>query len=165
MEISIRPAEQKDLAAIVEIYNQAIETKISTAETILVTADEKQQWFDEHTDAKFPLIVAAYGNEITGWISLSPYRKGRQALQATAEISYYLHRNYFKKGIGSLLMQAMINKAISLGYKNLIAIIIDANEPSINLLKKFGFQQWGLMPGIVDMGNKKYNHGYYGRKL
>ncbi|MGE5106730.1 MAG: N-acetyltransferase family protein [Sphingobacteriales bacterium] len=165
MEINIRRAEQKDLAVIVAIYNQAIATKISTAETIPVSVKEKQEWFDEHTDEKYPLLVAEYNHNVIGWISISAYRKGRQGLQHTAEVSYYIHNNYLQKGIGSLLMETIILKAKELGYKNLIAIIIDANTASIKLLKKFRFEQWGLMPGIIEIENKVYDHGYYGRKI
>ena len=165
IDIIIRQATQNNLAAIVEIYNQAIATEISTAETMAVTVDDKQLWFDEHADEKFPLLAAEINNEVIGWISPGAYRKGRQALQHTAEISYYIHQNYLQKGIGSLLMVAMIEKAKLLGYKNLIAIIIDANTASISLLKKFEFELWGLMPGIVEIGREIYNHSYYGRKI
>lgn len=165
MEVKTRLAVQSDLPAIVEIYNQAIETKISTAETIPVSAKEKQVWFDEHNDDKYPLLVAEYNEKVIGWISLSPYRKGRQALEHTGEISYYVHSNFLKKSIGGLLMLSMIEKSTELGYKNLIAILIDANKASINLLKKFGFEQWGLMRGIVEMENKTYSHLYYGKKI
>lgn len=165
MEVIVRQAKQKDLPAIVEIYNQAIATKISTAETLPVTDEDKQLWFDEHADEKFPLLIAEYNKEVTGWISLSAYRKGRQALKHTGEISYYIHQNHLQKGVGSILMDAMIEKAKKMGYKNLIAIIIDANTASVALLKKFYFQQWGLMPGIVETDDKIYNHSYYGRKI
>ena len=165
MDIIIRQAEQKDLASIVTIYNQAIATKISTAETIPVTAENKQSWFDEHQNEKFPLLVAEYNKEVIGWISLSAYRKGRQALQHIGEVSYYIHHNHLQKGLGSKLMNAMIEKAKELGYKNLIAIIIDANTASVGLLNKFGFEKWGLIPGIIEMEGIVHDHGYYGRKI
>lgn len=165
MNIIILPAKQNDLAAIVAVYNQAIATKIATADTVPVTAENKQLWFDEHSDEKYPLLVAEYNEDVVGWISLSAYRKGRQALQHTAEVSYYIHQNYLQQSIGSKLMEAIMIKAKDLGYKNLIAIIIDANTASVALLKKFGFQQWGLMPGIIEMESKTYNHSYYGRKI
>ncbi|HET9057446.1 MAG TPA: GNAT family N-acetyltransferase [Chitinophagaceae bacterium] len=160
-----RLAEQKDLPAIVEIYNQAIKTKISTAETILVSVSDKQYWFEEHANKKCPLLVAEKNKEIVGWISLSPYRKGRQALEQTAEISYYVHNRYHRKGTGSLLMQTMIDRAKQLGYENLIAIIMSPNTASAGLLKKFRFEKWGLMPGVIKMDDKIYDHLYYGLKL
>ena len=165
MEIQVREANPTDWPAVIAIYNQAIKTGISTAETILVSIADKKQWLEEHLSDRSPLLVAVNGEEVIGWVSLSDYRKGRQALQHTAEISYYVHGDHLQKGIGTLLVKTMLDKAKLLSYKNLVAILIHVNIGSIKLLQKFGFEQWGSMPGIVEMGDKLYDHVYYGRKL
>ena len=109
--MNIRPATQNDLEQIVEIFNQAIENGNSNAYTEKVKTSEKQQWFESHTHQYFILVVEENEN-IIGWTSISPYRKDRQALAATAEISYYIHTDYQRKGIGKLLVNEAINLAI-----------------------------------------------------
>lgn len=163
--IMIRPATKNDWPFIIEIYNEGIVNRLSTAETKPVTVEDKMEWLKEHEEELFPLLMAEADGVIAGWICLSAYRKGRQALQNTAEISYYIRKHYWKKGIATQLMQAMISKAKELGFKNLIAILIDANNASTALLKKFGFEQWGLMPDIIEIDDKAYGHAYYGKKL
>ncbi|RTL59178.1 MAG: N-acetyltransferase family protein [Sphingobacteriales bacterium] len=163
--IIIRPATKNDWPFIIDIYNEGIANKISTAETKPVTIEGKLEWLKEHEEDRFPILIAQENDVVTGWICLSAYRKGRKALQNTAEISYYIRKHYWEKEIATQLMEAMMSKAKELGFKNLIAILIDANNASIALLKKFGFEQWGLMPGIIEIDDKTYGHSYYGKKL
>ena len=102
---------------------------------------------------------------VAGWLSFSPYRPGRKALQSTAEISYYVHSAYHRLGVGTRLMEYAITQAPVLKFKNLIAILLEPNIASIALLEKFGFRLWGDMPGIAEIDGGEYNHQYYGLKI
>ncbi|MBI1783399.1 MAG: N-acetyltransferase [Sphingobacteriales bacterium] len=163
--IMIRPATKNDWPFIIEIYNEGIANRLSTAETKVVTVEDKLDWLKEHEEERFPILIAEENGIVAGWICLSAYRKGRQALQNTAEISYYIRKHYWKKAIATQLMEVMMSKAKELGFKNLMAILIDANNASTALLKKFGFEQWGLMPDIIEIDDKTYGHSYYGKKI
>jgi phosphinothricin acetyltransferase len=59
-------------------------------------------------------------------------------------------------------MRHALGQAPKLGFKALIAILMEPNAASIALLKKFGFQLWGNMPGILEVDGKSYDHQYYG---
>ena len=98
-------------------------------------------------------------------LSFSPYRKSRKALQSTAEISYYVHNKHHSKGIGTGLMKYALMKAGELGFKTLIAILLEPNTASIKLLKKFGFELWGDVPNVAEIDGGEYNHQYYGLRL
>ncbi len=158
----IRIMQQTDLNSINEIYNQAIAAKFSTAHTIPLSGEERLAWFREHDPAEYPVFVHEENGVIAGWISFGPYRKGRMALQRTAEISYYVHSDFFRRGIGTGLMKYAIIMASKLKYKTLIAILMEPNTASITLLNKFGFGLWGDMPGILEIEGETYNHQYYG---
>ena len=161
----IRLAEYMDLFAINEIYNQAIDNRISTADLSHITIEDRIKWFDGHNSELFPILVAEIGGEVVGWISLSPYRKGREGLKANVEVSYYIHNDYQKQGIASKLMAEMICYSRKLNYRNLFAILIDANIGSIKLLEKFSFQKWAFLPEFVEIDGNIYNHVYYGLKI
>ena len=163
--MTVRQALYDDLEAINLIYNQAVDTRCSTAETVHVDIDARIRWFVEHDPLKYPVLVAELGGRVVGWTSLSPYRKGRQGLSSTVEISYYVHADYRRRGVGSAMMRAVLGKAKEFGYRNVIAILFDTNEASIRLLEKNGFERWGLMPGIIDVDGKTYGHLYCGRRL
>jgi len=156
--------EIRDLEAVNEIYNQAVGLKFSTAHTHPLSLDERLEWFGEHDD-RYPVFVWEENGTVAGWISFSPYRKGRQALQSTAEISYYVHTRFHRMGIGSRLLEYAIAKAPGLKFRNLIAILLEPNAASIALLRKFGFELWGDMPAIAEINGGKFNHQYYGLRI
>ncbi|MBN1647005.1 MAG: N-acetyltransferase [Spirochaetales bacterium] len=164
-EIRTRIAETNDLPQIVEIYNQAIATKKATGDIRQYSTEERAGWFNEHGPQKYPITVACNEDRVLGFISLSPYRKGRGALEKTAEVSYYVHNDFQRQGIGSLLLGATIRDAVSLGYRTIIAILFSINEGSRKLLEKHGFRKWGELPDVVRIDGNVYSHLYYGVNL
>lgn len=163
--MSIRLAKHDDLETLVEIYNQAIKTGRCTADTETFTVKERRSWFEEHQSPDYPLYVYEVDGKVVGYLYLSGYRPGRKAMRFTAEVSYYLHNDYQRQGIGSNLMEFAIEKSRELNYKTLIAILLEWNIPSIKLLKKYGFNEWGCLPNIADFDGAACSHLYYGLKL
>jgi L-amino acid N-acyltransferase YncA len=160
--MKIRIAQQADLVQIVEIYNQAVALKSATADLDPLKPDDRVQWLEEHVPEKYPVYVAEVGDETVGWCSLSPYRRGRMALRYTAEISYYIHEDYRRKGIGSALVKHAIAQCEKLGIKTLFALLLDVNVASVKLLEKFGFAKWGHMPNVADFDGQECGHLIYG---
>lgn len=161
----IRIAELNDLEAIITIYNYAILSKFETADTLQINWKRRIGWFRSHKPGTYPIFVYEINGKVVGWISLSPYRKGRKALRYTIEISYYVHPKFKQQGIGSKLIEHTISKSRELNYKTLIAIILDRNEKSINLLIKYGFLKWGHLPNIADFENAECEQVYYGLRI
>ena len=161
----IRDLTINDLAAVNEIYNQAIDAKFSTAHTIHSTMEERMAWFREHDQVNYPVFVWEENGVVAGWLSFSPYRKGRQALRSAAEISYYVHHAYHRRGIGRALLDYAIKKAPELNFKTLVAILLEPNTASVALLIKAGFEKWGDMPSVAEINGGEYNHQYYGLRI
>jgi phosphinothricin acetyltransferase len=122
-------------------------------------------WFEHHNPEKFPLLVAKDDNALLGYLTLSPYREGRKAVQRTAEISYYIHYQHHRKGVASGLMRHALDLCPSLEIKHLIAILVGGNQGSIGLLETYGFERWGCFPEIVELGDDRMDHLYYGLSL
>ena len=161
----IRIAADGDVAAITEIYNQAIELGNATAHTSAVSEAERRAWLADHSPAKHPVFVAETEEAVAGYVYLSPYRPGREALEHTKEISYFVHEDFRGQGIGSALIEHAIDQCPALGVRHLFAILLDNNPASIALLKKFGFEQWGHMPRVADFDGEEVGHYYYGLRL
>ncbi len=161
----IRIAGIEDLECIVEIYNQAIDAQFQTAYTDRVSVVERVEWFHRHPENKFPLFVYVTDGRVTGWISASPYRQGRAAFRYCVEISYFVHTSYLKKGIGSQLLEHMLNACRELKYKTALALILDKNIASAKLLEKYGFEKWAFLPDIADFDGVVCSHVYYGKPL
>lgn len=164
MDIKIERAGIEHLSRIVEIYNQAIVDGFSTADMETYQPEEKLQWFNSHDDAH-PLFVLKSDELVIGWISLGPYRPGRKALQSVREVSGYLDSQFRGMGLGTKLMQFVIDLSPSLGVDCLLGILLSRNYKSIALVEKTGFEKWGTLPGIADFNGERCDHLYYGRKV
>ncbi len=163
--MNIRTAERKDLEALVEIYNQAIAAGQKTADLAPFTAVDRIEWFDEHSPEKYPILVAEQKSKISGYLTISAYRSGRNALRHTAEVSFFIHFDYHRQGIASTLLHHAIEMCPTLKIKTLFAILLDGNQGSIHLLKKFGFEKWGHMPCVAEFDGVEVGHVYYGLRL
>lgn len=165
LKLKIRFAKYTDLKNIVDIYNQAIQAGNATADINEVNYNERENWFLEHSSDKYPIYVIELNNNIIGWGSISPYRKGREGLKETAEISYYLDYNFHGQGYGRKLIEFMIADCKRLGIKNLIALLLEINQVSIVILEKIGFTKWGFMPDVVNLEGVRCGHLIYGKKV
>lgn len=161
----IQLAKWDDLPVINEIYNQAVRQKFCTAHLLPVDMEYRRQWFSMHDPEHYPVYVARSGTKVTGWVSLAPYRSGRQALAHVGEVSFYVGQEYRGRGIGSQLLDHAIKAAPGCGLTILVAILLERNPASIGLLEKSGFSKWGTMPGIAEIGKETADHLYYGLKL
>ncbi len=161
----IRPARTDDLPAIVAIYNQAIETKRSTADMEPVRIEDREAWFREHTPGMHPIFVADVDGETAGWCSLSAYRPGRAALRHTAEISYYVDEAHTRRGIATALVRHAVAACPELRIRNLFAIVLEHNAPSIRILEKAGFRQWGFLPRVADFDGEECGQYYFGMRI
>lgn len=163
--MKIRLANREDLPVINEIYNQAVQQRFCTAHLSPVSLEQQEAWFAGHDPNRYPVFVTGPENCVSGWVSLSPYRSDRQALAHVGEVSYYVDEKERSRGVGTMLLEHAISVAPGFGMSVLIAILLDKNLASIALLKKFGFSQWGAMPGIARIENETADHLYYGLKL
>ena len=96
--MDIRLAYREDLPVINEIYNQAVSQRFCTAHLSPVSLKKCEAWFATHDPDRFPVFVAVSGEQVSGWVSLGPYRSDRQALAHVAEVSYYVDEK--EKSIG-----------------------------------------------------------------
>jgi len=163
--MNIRIAQQTDLEAIVDIYNQAIAAGEKTADLEPCSVEDKREWFSNHGAEKYPIWVAEDDNTILGYLTLSPHRAGRTALRYTAEVSYYIHFEHHRRCVASQLLIHAINNCPALQIKTLFAILLDTNAASIKLLEKFGFEKWGHLPRVAEMNGQELGQFYYGRRV
>ncbi len=161
----IRLANLADLDAINTIFNQAVEAKHQTAALTPITDKQRLKWFQEHETDRYPIFILEVDNKVIGWYSLSPYRKGREAFDHLAEVTYYLHKDFQRKGYGTKLLNHAINTAPKYSFTMLIAILYGHNTASVRLLEKFNFERWGDFPKIALVDGKYYDHTFYGLKL
>lgn len=161
----IRFALPGDLKAINTIYRQAVRAGLQTAHTEAPSLKERRRWFDNHSRQRHPVFVYERKGMVTGWLSVSPYRAGRQALDEVVEISYYVHSDHQGQGVGTRLIERAIDFCGDTGYRIMVAILIEGNEASLALLNKFDFREGGRIPEAVHYRETFRDHLYYYKRL
>jgi L-amino acid N-acyltransferase YncA len=138
---TIRPATESDLVAINDIYNHYVLHSTCTYQEEPELIEDRRRWFSQH-GGKHPVIVAVADERVVGWGSLSVFH-ARSAYRHTVENSIYLHHQYLRQGIGSLVLQKLIRRARDLGHHVIIAGMDGEQAGSIALHAKFGFEKVG----------------------
>ncbi len=141
----IRPATEADLEAINDIYNDEVLHRVASWDYEVWSIDRRRQWLADHQqDATTPVFVADVAGEVAGMSYLSWYRP-RPGYTFTRENTVYIDARFQRRGIGTLLLGALIEAAEASDLRTLIAVIEGSNEASIALHGRFGFEQAGLL--------------------
>lgn len=143
--VTTRPAAPDDAEAIARIYNQGIRARIATFETEERTADERRAWLLAHDD-RHPVLVAVVqengGERVVGWAATDAYRT-RACYAGVAEFSIYVDKDYRGRGVGRVLLPALIDAAGQAGLWKLLSRIFPENTASRSLCARTGFREVG----------------------
>lgn len=148
--IRIRPAEKKDLPALLEIYNDVIVNTTAVYHFEPFSMERYTGWFEDRLHQGFPVLVALEGELVAGYATFGNFRPW-PGFSNTVENSLYVAREHRGKGIGKLLMPPLIDSAKLLGLHTMIAGIDASNEVSIKLHEKFGFK---IVANLKEVGFK-----------
>ena len=140
----IRYAEEKDLPAILEIYNDAILTTTALWIDEPFTLENRLAWFAEKSVAGYPILVDEADGSVTGFATYGSFRP-YPGYKYTIEHSVYVGRSHRGRGIGNRLLTELIRHAEAAGFKMMIGAIDAANEGSIALHRKLGFTHAGTV--------------------
>jgi L-amino acid N-acyltransferase YncA len=138
--ITIRPALEADLPAILEIYNHVILNTTAVYQYVPQTLEMRKVWYDAKVKDGYPLFVAEEEGRVVGLSTYGPFRAWA-AYKYTVENSVYVAEGHRGKGIARLLMEPLIEAARRQGYHAIIASIDATNDASIRLHRSFGFEE------------------------
>jgi phosphinothricin acetyltransferase len=129
---------KKDWPDVRRIYQAGIETGNATFE---LTVPDWPEWDASHL-AK-PRITAKIDNNIVGWAALSPV-SDRCAYEGVAEVSVYVDPIYNGRGVGTILLERLVELSEIDGFWTLQAGIFPENKASIHIHEKCGFRTVGI---------------------
>jgi len=119
------------------IYESGIKTGIATFETVTPTWEN---WDKGHLP--FSRFVAKQQNQIIGWTALSPVST-RFIYRGVAEVSIYVAEGFKGQGIGTILLQQLIESSETNNIWTLQAGIFTENVASVKLHESLGFRMIG----------------------
>lgn len=154
MDFMITPMEREDWPDVCDIYRQGIATGNATFETEL---PDWQKWNDTHRPdcrlvAREQKMADRSDGRLLGWAALRPV-SSRRVYAGVAEVSVYVAETARGRGIGGLLLQALVEESERRGIWTLQAGIFPENVPSIKVHLAVGFREIGLRSRIGKMGD------------
>jgi phosphinothricin acetyltransferase len=123
-----------DWPAVRDIYETGIATGHATFET---TAPTWEQWNRTHL-ADHRLVATVEGH-VAGWAALSPV-SDRCVYGGVAENSIYIHPDHRRRGVGYMLLSALIASSESAGIWTVQTGIFPENVASVALHERVGFR-------------------------
>jgi L-amino acid N-acyltransferase YncA len=137
----IRAARDADNAQIAAIWNLEAIGTAATTDTEPRSPDAQRAWLAAHT-AAYPALVAVVGDEVVAFGGLAPYRPKRSYAR-TVEDSVYVKEGWRGKGLGGLILEALVERARCCGHHSMIARVTADNEASLRLHERHGFARVG----------------------
>ncbi len=140
--ITLRAATADDADAICTIFNQGIADRVATLETALRTPAERRQWLADR-GPRHPVIVASADGAVVGWGSLNGFNP-RTAYDHVVDFSIYVERSWRGRGIGSQLLDRLIDRANELHYHKMVLAALAHNAAGVALYTRAGFSPVGI---------------------
>jgi len=146
--VLLRAAVAGDLPALREIYGWHVCNGAASFEEQVPSPEEFERRWRSIEDIGLPYLVACREGAPIGYAYAGPYRP-RSAYRFSVEDSIYLDPAATGRGIGRLLLAAVIDAATRAGKRQMLAVIGDSgNAASIALHRRLGFTTVGTFQAV-----------------
>jgi L-amino acid N-acyltransferase YncA len=141
----------EDWPSVARIYREGMATGNATFEH---TVPSWEQWRSARIDD--PCLVArGESGEVLGWAALSPV-SARAVYRGMGEVGVYIDQGHARRGIGRMLLSALIESSELAGFWTLQAGIFPENEGSIALHASCGFRLVGKRERVGQMRDGRW---------
>jgi L-amino acid N-acyltransferase YncA len=150
---TVRPATCGDLDSIAGIFAHYVTSSVATFEEVPPTPAQWGQRLAALGKDHLPFLIAEVEGTVAGYAYASPWRP-KPAYRHTVEDSVYLAPASRGKGLGRLLLDALLTACATAGVRQVIAVIADSGDPASAVLHRAcGFTEAGRLSGVG------YKHG------
>ncbi|WP_165246841.1 GNAT family N-acetyltransferase [Paludisphaera soli] len=146
--IVVRDALGSDMEAVRAVYAHHVLNGRATLEEVPPTTEEMAVRREAVLALGLPYLVAERDGRIVGYCYASTYRP-RAGYRFTVEDSIYVADGFARRGIGSALLGALIERCEAGPWRQMLAVVGDGGNPaSIHLHRRFGFEPVGSMKSV-----------------
>ena len=147
-DLVVRDSVKADVPAILSIYAHEVLHGLATFEETEPSLQEISLRRNAIVELGFPYLVAESEDKIVGYTYVSIYRP-RPAYRHSVENTVYVDKDHRRSGIGSVLLENLIERCESTGLRQMVAIIGDSqNTGSIALHQGQGFREVGVLHSV-----------------
>ncbi|MFC1421075.1 GNAT family N-acetyltransferase [Streptacidiphilus cavernicola] len=148
VEPVIRPAVPADLHAVAEIFAYYVRHTVITFEETPPPVAAWHQRLDDLAAQGLPFLVAELSGEVVGYGYAAPWRP-KPAYRHTVENSIYLAPGQTGRGLGGVLLDALLEACARTHVRQMIAVIADAGtDASVVLHRRHGFTDVGRLAAV-----------------
>lgn len=139
--VSIRPADERDLDALTELYDHYVQSSAVTFDVAPVTSAARRTWLAHYAPrGRHRLLVAECARGVCGYASSSRLRD-KAAYETSVETTVYLAPDWAGRGIGSRLYGALFEALADEDVHRAYAGVTLPNPASLALHERFGFRR------------------------
>lgn len=153
MQFKIYPAEPDDAQDIVRFLNKVGgETDFLSfgGDEFLLDAEEEAEFI---RDMRNDVMLLCYSGETLVAMGTCIGRDMPRNSHV-AELGISVLKEYWNNGVGSMLLELMIEESRKIGLVKLELRVSAENEIAVKLYKKFGFEKEGLMKSAVKINSR-----------
>ncbi|MGB7342009.1 MAG: N-acetyltransferase family protein, partial [Phototrophicaceae bacterium] len=144
--MNIRPMQASDWSQVTKIYTEGIAGRNATFET---TVPQWEAWDEKHLMIG-RLVAENMSGAVLGWVALSAVSH-RFVYRGVTENTIYIATDAQGQGVGSALLQALIDASEAAHIWTILAVTFEENTASIALHQKFGFRMVGYRERIAQL--------------
>ena len=133
----IRPAQDRDAAAIGAIYDEAASSGLATFATGPHSEDERRAWLAARQE-RAPVWCGLIDDAVVAWSAIAPFSH-RAWYAGVGEYTVYVAGRVHGRGIGRRMLDELAGAAPSFGYWKLVGMILPENAPGLALARGAGF--------------------------
>jgi L-amino acid N-acyltransferase len=145
--VPIDNANEGDLEGILAIFNDVIATSTSVFSENPVALENRRAWFEDRRARDFPVLVVRDESGVVGFGSFGDFRAW-PGYRFTVEHTVHVRADRRGHGIGTALIEALIERARSRGVHTMIAGVDAQNEGSLRLHERLGFVECARIPEV-----------------
>ena len=147
LALTIRPATETDLPAILAIHNDAVMTGTALWTTTPSTLADRRAVLADRIIRGYPFLAADVEGVVAGYGSFGDFRP-HDGYFKTVEHSLYVDPLFHRQGIATALLLALVEAARALGKHVMIGAVTADNAASIGLHARHGFIETGRLPEV-----------------
>ena len=153
---SAGPEDAEDLIRCLKATSGESPYLLRGPEEVTITPEQEVSFLKGILDSPQALmLVALLDGSVIGSCSLNPVGSCRR-IAHRCEVALALYQAHCGCGIGTIMLQTLLNTAKGLGFEQAELEVVSGNTAAIALYEKLGFRKYGTLPDYL-----KYSSGQY----
>jgi phosphinothricin acetyltransferase len=163
MPYEIQPFRHADGPGILAVFNYFVEHSFA-AYPVKPVGEELVERFDRLSGEYPVLTVSDERGRVLGFGLLHAFHPA-DSFRRTAEVGYFLHPEATGQGIGTALLNALMEAARGKGIRTLLASVSSRNDQSLAFHRTRGFVEVGRFKAIGEKLGQEFDVVYFQKDL